>query len=80
MDRALHGRIVKLRASPDVGNLNNPVPDYYGEKVCPAAPQAVEGGADRGPQIVSLKTYRRWIRDQAAYKRKALHGVPTELQ
>lgn len=29
-------------------------------------------------QIVSLPTYRRWLRDQAAYKRKAMHGVPDE--
>jgi hypothetical protein len=29
-------------------------------------------------QIVSLSTYRRWLRDQAAYKRKAMHGVPDE--
>jgi hypothetical protein len=29
-------------------------------------------------QITSLSTYRRWLRDQATYKRKAMHGVPGE--
>nr|ODN80262.1 presequence translocated-associated motor subunit PAM17, mitochondrial [Cryptococcus depauperatus CBS 7841] len=31
-----------------------------------------------GEKIVSLSTYRRWLRDQAAYKKKAMHGVPGE--
>ncbi|OWZ38149.1 presequence translocated-associated motor subunit PAM17, mitochondrial [Cryptococcus neoformans c45] len=31
-----------------------------------------------GEKIVSLSTYRRWLRDQAVYKRKAMHGVPGE--
>ncbi|KIR27691.1 presequence translocated-associated motor subunit PAM17, mitochondrial [Cryptococcus deuterogattii 99/473] len=31
-----------------------------------------------GEKIVSLSTYRRWLRDQAVYKRKAMHGVPSE--
>ncbi|OCF34444.1 presequence translocated-associated motor subunit PAM17, mitochondrial [Kwoniella heveanensis BCC8398] len=31
-----------------------------------------------GEKIVSLSTYRRWLRDQAVYKRKAMHGVPAE--
>lgn len=29
-------------------------------------------------QITSLSTYRRWLRDQATYNRKAKHGVPAE--
>ncbi|WVR08040.1 hypothetical protein IAU60_005084 [Kwoniella sp. DSM 27419] len=33
-----------------------------------------------GEKIVSLSTYRRWLRDQAVYKRKAMHGVPSEEQ
>ncbi|KAK6908861.1 presequence translocated-associated motor subunit PAM17, mitochondrial [Kwoniella mangroviensis CBS 10435] len=31
-----------------------------------------------GEKITSLSTYRRWLRDQAVYKRKAMHGVPAE--
>ncbi|ORY34677.1 mitochondrial import protein Pam17 [Naematelia encephala] len=31
-----------------------------------------------GEKVVSLPSYRRWLRDQAAYKRKAMHGVPDE--
>ncbi|KAI9638852.1 integral to membrane protein [Dioszegia hungarica] len=31
-----------------------------------------------GEKITSLPTYRRWLRDQATYKRKAAHGVPGE--
>nr|ODN92316.1 presequence translocated-associated motor subunit PAM17, mitochondrial [Cryptococcus depauperatus CBS 7855] len=31
-----------------------------------------------GEKIVSLSSYRRWLRDQAAYKKKAMHGVPGE--
>lgn len=30
-------------------------------------------------QIVSLASYRRWLKDQAAYRRKAMHGVPSEV-
>ncbi|WVQ78953.1 hypothetical protein IAT38_001045 [Cryptococcus sp. DSM 104549] len=33
-----------------------------------------------GEKIVSLSTYRRWLRDQAAYNKKAQHGVPGEEQ
>ncbi len=28
-----------------------------------------------GEKITSLASYRRWLRDQAAYRRKALHGM-----
>ncbi|KAJ9107891.1 hypothetical protein QFC19_002634 [Naganishia cerealis] len=31
-----------------------------------------------GEKIKSLPTYRRWLRDQAAYRRKALHGMKEE--
>ncbi|GFZ49686.1 Presequence translocated-associated motor subunit PAM17, mitochondrial [Saitozyma sp. JCM 24511] len=60
MDRAFFEHIKRNRVSPVFQSVNNPSPDYYGEK------------------IVSLPTYRRWLRDQAAYKRKAMHGVPDE--
>ncbi|RSH93234.1 TIM23 complex component [Saitozyma podzolica] len=60
MDRAFFEHIKRNRVSPVFQSVNNPSPDYYGEK------------------IVSLSTYRRWLRDQAAYKRKAMHGVPDE--
>ncbi|ODO08446.1 presequence translocated-associated motor subunit PAM17, mitochondrial [Cryptococcus wingfieldii CBS 7118] len=33
-----------------------------------------------GEKIVSLSTYRRWLRDQAAYKKKAMHGLPDEQE
>jgi import inner membrane translocase subunit TIM23 len=31
-----------------------------------------------GEKIVSIPTYRRWLKDQKAYDRKASHGVPGE--
>lgn len=31
-----------------------------------------------GEKISSMKGYRRWLRDQAAYRRKALHGLKEE--
>ncbi|KAK1923638.1 Presequence translocated-associated motor subunit PAM17, mitochondrial [Papiliotrema laurentii] len=58
MDREFFQRISKRRGDPSFQSVNNPAPDFYGEK------------------IVSLSTYRRWLRDQAAYNRKAMHGVP----
>ncbi|WVQ77784.1 presequence translocated-associated motor subunit PAM17, mitochondrial [Cryptococcus sp. DSM 104548] len=33
-----------------------------------------------GEKVVSLSTYRRWLRDQAAYKKKAMHGLPDEQE
>ncbi|ORX37652.1 mitochondrial import protein Pam17-domain-containing protein [Kockovaella imperatae] len=62
MDREFFSRIKKNRVDPSFQSVNNPAPDFYGEK------------------IVSIAKYRRWLRDQAAYKRKAMHGVPTEDQ
>ncbi|KAL7425195.1 TIM23 complex component [Cryptotrichosporon argae] len=60
MDREFFHRIRARRVDPSFQSVNNPAPDFYGEK------------------ITSLATYRRWLRDQAAYKRKAMHGVPGE--
>ncbi|CAD6565399.1 MAG: TIM23 complex component [Tremellales sp. Tagirdzhanova-0007] len=60
MDRELFARIRRNRVDPSFQSVNNPAPDFYGEK------------------IVSLPTYRRWLRDQTAYKRKAMHGVPAD--
>ncbi|EIW71471.1 presequence translocated-associated motor subunit PAM17, mitochondrial [Tremella mesenterica] len=58
MDREFYHRFTRKRVDPSFQSVNNPAPDFYGEK------------------IVSLSTYRRWLRDQAAYRRKAMHGVP----
>jgi import inner membrane translocase subunit TIM23 len=33
MDRAFHSHIVRNRANPAMQSVNNPAPDYYGEKV-----------------------------------------------
>jgi hypothetical protein len=33
-----------------------------------------------GEKISSFKTYRRWLRDQSAYRRKALHGMKEETE
>ncbi|KAL1412534.1 TIM23 complex component [Vanrija albida] len=60
MDREFYHRIKSKRADPSRQSVNNPAPDFYGEK------------------IVSLATYRRWLKDQEAYRRKAAHGVDGE--
>ena len=41
--------------------MQNPVPDFYGEKV-----------------VGDFKSYRRWLRDQNAYRRKAAFGKGKE--
>jgi len=43
---------VKYRADPASSSPQNPIPDYYGEK------------------ISSVKDYRRWRKDQKAFKLK----------
>ncbi|KAJ9121634.1 hypothetical protein QFC22_002254 [Naganishia vaughanmartiniae] len=57
MDKRFYEHVKARRVDPSYQSVNNPTPDYYGEK------------------IKSLPTYRRWLRDQAAYRRKALHGM-----
>lgn len=98
MDREFFSRISKRRGDPSFQSVNNPAPDFYGEKVsvslsCIASilislfflssrlyynslfPSRLSSTL-RWTQIVSLSSYRRWLRDQAAYNRKAMHGVP----
>ncbi|KAI5453150.1 TIM23 complex component [Naganishia albida] len=60
MDKRFYEHIKARRVDPSYQSVNNPTPDYYGEK------------------IKSIPTYRRWLRDQAAYRRKALHGMKEE--
>ncbi|EMC91467.1 hypothetical protein BAUCODRAFT_47300, partial [Baudoinia panamericana UAMH 10762] len=45
-------RIKRYRGDPASSSVQNPVPDYYGEK------------------ISSVKDYRRWLKDQRAFKLK----------
>ncbi len=41
-----------FRADPSSSSPQNPIPDYYGEKVA------------------SVRDYRRWLKDQRAFKLK----------
>ncbi|KAH9806742.1 mitochondrial import protein Pam17 [Melampsora americana] len=53
-----YAHIKSNRVDPAQSNLNNPLPDWHGERVG------------------SLSDYRRWLRDQASYRRKASqHGM-----
>ncbi|KAN0059883.1 TIM23 complex component [Thecaphora frezii] len=56
-DHDFYEHIKRRRVDPTRQTMQNPVPDYYGEK------------------IGSIKQYRQWLRDQAAYRRKAAHGL-----
>ncbi|PWZ00312.1 mitochondrial import protein Pam17 [Testicularia cyperi] len=56
-DHDFYEHIKRNRVDPTRQSMQNPVPDYYGEK------------------IGSIKQYRQWLRDQAAYRRKAAHGL-----
>ncbi|PVI03813.1 mitochondrial import protein Pam17 [Periconia macrospinosa] len=51
-EREFFNRIKSHRVDPTSSSMNNPVPDYYGEK------------------IGSLADYRRWLKDQRAFKLK----------
>ncbi|MCJ1441743.1 MAG: TIM23 complex component [Stictis urceolatum] len=51
-ERDFFRRIKKYRVSPVGQSVNNPVPDYYGEK------------------ISSVRDYRRWLKDQRAFRKK----------
>ncbi|KAF2456686.1 mitochondrial import protein Pam17-domain-containing protein [Lineolata rhizophorae] len=51
-ERAFYARIKKYRADPSASSPQNPVPDYYGEK------------------IGSVMEYRRWLKDQRAFRLK----------
>ncbi|PWN47300.1 mitochondrial import protein Pam17 [Violaceomyces palustris] len=61
-DQDFYEHIKRNRVDPTRQSMQNPVPDYYGEK------------------IGSLKQYRQWLRDQAAYRRKAAHGLEQDGQ
>ena len=39
MDKAFYDHIKANRASPAFQSVNNPAPDFYGEKVCPSSNQ-----------------------------------------
>lgn len=91
MDREFYHRIKTKRADPSRQSVTNPAPDFYGEKVCVMALfsflvclvltlflSALVGQCLSPLQIVSIPTYRRWLKDQKAYDRKASHGVPGE--
>ncbi|SNX84897.1 related to PAM17 - constituent of the TIM23 complex [Melanopsichium pennsylvanicum] len=56
-DHEFYQHIKRNRVDPTRQSVQNPVPDYYGEK------------------IGSIKQYRQWLRDQAAFRRKAAHGL-----
>ncbi|CBQ73742.1 conserved hypothetical protein [Sporisorium reilianum SRZ2] len=56
-DHDFYEHIKRNRVDPTRQSVQNPVPDYYGEK------------------IGSIKQYRQWLRDQAAFRRKAAHGL-----
>lgn len=51
-EREFYARIKKFRVDPSVSSMQNPVPDYYGEK------------------IGSVTGYRRWLKDQRAFRLK----------
>jgi Mitochondrial import protein Pam17 len=51
-ERDLFRRIKRYRSDPTGQSVNNPVPDYYGEK------------------ISSVQGYRRWLKDQRAFRKK----------
>ncbi|MBW0503354.1 hypothetical protein O181_043069 [Austropuccinia psidii MF-1] len=54
-----YSHIKKNRVDPAQSIVNNPLPDWHGER------------------IGSLKDYRRWLRDQSAYRRKATQHALT---
>ncbi len=58
-EREFYQRIKRYRSDPAGQSMNNPVPDYYGEK------------------ITSVKDYRRWLKDQRAFRRKR-EGLPAK--
>ncbi|TKA67968.1 hypothetical protein B0A55_09657 [Friedmanniomyces simplex] len=51
-EKSFYRRIQTYRADPSSSSPQNPIPDYYGEKVA------------------SVKDYRRWLKDQRAFKLK----------
>ena len=51
-EKEFYERIKKFRVDPTSSSMQNPVPDYYGEK------------------ITSVKDYRRWLKDQRAFRKK----------
>ncbi|KAK3677741.1 TIM23 complex component [Recurvomyces mirabilis] len=51
-EKSFYDRIRQKRADPSSSSPQNPIPDYYGEK------------------IASVKDYRRWMKDQRAFKLK----------
>lgn len=51
-ERDFYGRIRRYRVDPSSSSMQNPLPDYYGEK------------------ITSVQGYRRWLKDQKAFRRK----------
>ncbi|CAI6341484.1 unnamed protein product [Periconia digitata] len=59
-EREFFNRIKSHRVDPTSSSMNNPVPDYYGEK------------------IGSLADYRRWLKDQRAFKLKRGAYVPSK--
>ncbi|EST04932.1 Mitochondrial import protein Pam17 [Kalmanozyma brasiliensis GHG001] len=59
-DHDFYEHIKRNRVDPTRQSVQNPVPDYYGEK------------------IGSIKQYRQWLRDQAAFRRKAAHGLEND--
>ncbi|EPQ25881.1 uncharacterized protein PFL1_06555 [Pseudozyma flocculosa PF-1] len=60
-DHDFFEHIKRRRVDPSRQSMQNPVPDFYGEK------------------IGSVKQYRQWLRDQAAYRRKAAHGLDADV-
>ncbi|KAK0821795.1 TIM23 complex component [Friedmanniomyces endolithicus] len=51
-EKSFYRRIQMFRADPSSSSPQNPIPDYYGEKVA------------------SVRDYRRWLKDQRAFKLK----------
>lgn len=51
-EKSFYDRVNRYRGDASKSSPQNPVPDFYGEK------------------IKSVKDYRRWLKDQRAFKRK----------
>ncbi len=59
-ERQFFNRIKAHRVDPSSSSVQNPVPDYYGEK------------------IGSVADYRRWLKDQRAFKLKRGESAATK--
>ncbi|WFD36059.1 TIM23 complex component [Malassezia cuniculi] len=65
-DKDFYAHIRRMRADPTRQVMHNQIPDYYRLLTI------------QGEKIGSISQYRRWLRDQSKFRRKAAHGLKAD--